>query len=60
MSVTTTPGAARLEQDNRSLGELERDFCVDPWHFLRRACQAADYDIASTAPTPSSSPRAAE
>ncbi|HSC14577.1 MAG TPA: hypothetical protein VLI71_05635 [Gammaproteobacteria bacterium] len=51
-SVTTAAEAARTEQDSghRSLDELERDFRIDPCHFLRRACQVADYDTPSTAP----------
>jgi hypothetical protein len=58
-SVTLTP-QARPGQDgrDRSLAELEHDFRVDPCHFLRRACQIADYDTTSTAPEPADTPRA--
>ena len=29
--------------DAEGFDELEHDFWTDPCHFLRRACQAADY-----------------
>ena len=31
------------DSDADSFDELEQDFWTDPCHFLRRACQAADY-----------------
>ena len=38
-------GELLLAEDSDADGfdELEQDFWTDPCHFLRRACQAADY-----------------
>ena len=47
--VTPAPEVTRPEQDgrDRSLDELEHELSADPCHFLRRACQAADYGATS-------------
>ena len=43
--IARVPGellAAERSQPE-AIDELEHDFWTDPCHFLRRACQAADY-----------------
>ena len=40
------------------IDELDHDFWHDPCHFLRRACQLADYGTTSALPEGSESPRA--
>jgi hypothetical protein len=52
-----------LAEDSRAEGgawtdELEHDFWADPCHFLRRACQDADYGAASIVLNSSESRRA--
>jgi hypothetical protein len=43
--IERVPGELLLAEDSHgeSFDELEHDFLTDPCHFLRRACQAADY-----------------
>jgi hypothetical protein len=43
--IQRVPGELLLAEDSHAEGvdELEHDFWADPCHFLRRACQAADY-----------------
>jgi len=40
------------------IDELDHDFWHDPCHFLRRACQVADYGATSALPQGSERPRA--
>ena len=43
--IERVPAELLLAEDSAADGfdELEHDFWTDPCHFLRRACQAADY-----------------
>jgi hypothetical protein len=43
--IERVPEELLLAEDSHAEGvdELEHDFWTDPCHFLRRACQAADY-----------------
>lgn len=43
--IERVPVELLLAEDSAADGfdELEHDFWTDPCHFLRRACQAADY-----------------
>jgi hypothetical protein len=43
--IERVPGELLAAEDTRANGfdDLEQDFWTDPCHFLRRACQAADY-----------------
>jgi hypothetical protein len=58
--VAHVPVDLVLAQAERAdgLDELEHDFWNDPCHFLRRACQVADYEAANATPGRSESPRA--
>lgn len=31
------------------LADIERELAADPWHLVRRACQAADYEFGAAA-----------
>jgi hypothetical protein len=58
MAITVTPpravARAQREGDDESLEEMAvHDFWNDPSHFLRRACQVADYGAPSGVPEPS-------
>ena len=43
--IALVPGELLVAERSHAEGldELEHDFWTDPCHFLRRACQAADY-----------------
>lgn len=43
--IKRVPGELLLAEDPRTEARdnLEQDFWTDPCHFLRRACQVADY-----------------
>jgi hypothetical protein len=53
--LARVPGELLLAEDSAreraagaSLDEVEHDFWTDPCHFLRRACQVADYGASVT------------
>jgi len=43
--IARVPGELLAAESSHAEGfdEIEQDFWTDPCHFLRRACQAADY-----------------
>jgi hypothetical protein len=43
--IARVPSELLMAEDSRAevVDALEHDFWTDPCHFLRRACQAADY-----------------
>jgi hypothetical protein len=45
--IERVPGELLMAEDSHIevVDALEHDFWTDPCHFLRRACQAADYGV---------------